>query len=220
MFAVMTVFGTVAYFGSGVHAQNTAPTAPGSKIRIVNIAKVLRNYSKANALGQEITTIRKTFLEKMNAQRVVVETKKAEMMKPTTPQTTRDQIEKDITAIQRGMQDLDRDAQKTLGEMSNKTIVKVYMDIKDVIDRIASANGLELILCYPDASLPAEENSPAVAQLKLQTPAAMPFYHRGLDITDFVIDALNKANPVAPQSQVQPGASSGIQPTGGTPMQP
>jgi len=200
----------------GTDAQAQAPAAAaasGSKIRLVNIAKVLRNYAKANVMGKEITEIRAVLVQKMTKLRADIETKRAEMVKTATPQAKKEEMERDITAIQRQIQDLDREAQKQLGSMSNDTIVKVYKDIKDVIERIAVANSLELILCYPDASLPAEENTAAVAQLKLQTPAAMPFYHRGLDITDFVIDALNKANPVA----AAPTGDGAVQPVGGAP---
>ena len=205
MLAVVVAFGAVAYFRSGVHAQQAAaPATAGSKVRLINIAKVLRNYNKANALGSEITKIRKDFIDRVNAKRTQIEQKKTDLIK-SGDASLKDRVEKEITAMQREIQDIDRDAQKTLSTMSNETIVRVYKDIKDVIDRISVANGLELVFCYPDASLPTEENTPAVAQLKLQTPAAMPFYHRGLDITDYVVDALNRANPVAaPQGGAEP----------------
>ena len=49
-------------------------------------------------------------------------------------------------------------------------------------------NGFDLVLAYPDASTPEEFNSTAYLEMKLRTPAAMPFYvSPSIDITSVVI---------------------------------
>jgi len=217
----------VVHFGNGNNSPKAtaqAPaTAPRSKIALVNIAKVLRNFNKAAAAGKELADLRATYINRMNKKRAdIAERQQAIAKSPVTAasQSERDRFEKEITGIQREIQDIDRDAQKQLGTMSNDTIVRVYKDIKDIIEAIAVANGMELVMAYPDASLPAEENTPSIAQLKLQTPAAMPFYHRGLDITDAVITTLNARNPVAapaPSAAPAPGTAPAPAAPTGTP---
>lgn len=70
-------------------------------------------------------------------------------------------------------------------------------------------------MCYPDASTPEDEKKPAVAQLKLQTPALIPYYHRNMDITDVVIKTLNTRHPAPPVAVTPPAAApTGVQPTG------
>jgi len=81
-------------------------------------------------------------------------------------------------------------------EMIDRTIVDVYQRIQSTIDEIARERGLDLVLVYPDASNMGDDGKPAIAQLKLQTPALMPFYVRKeLDQTDDVIERLNKNHP-------------------------
>jgi Skp family chaperone for outer membrane proteins len=190
----------VGSWTTGPQALGQAAAPQRSKIALVNIAKVLRNFNKATAAGKELADLRADFIARMNKKRGEIAERQQTIAKsPATAASAaeRDKLEKEITQLQREIQDLDRDAQKKLGTMSNDTIVRVYQDIKGIIEAIAVANGMELVLCYPDATLPTEENTPSIAQLKLQTPAAMPFYQRQLDITDAVIQTLNARNPVA-----------------------
>lgn len=195
--ALVAMAGMV-HFGTGGDAPRaTAQAGQRSKVALVNIAKVLRNFKKASTAGKDIADKRAAFIVKMNEKRAQIAERQKAMAAPTTPQAEKDRMEKEVTQLTRDIQDLDREAQKALSGLSNDTIVRVYNDIKSVIDAIAVANGMELVLCYPDASLPTEENTAAVAQLKLQTPAAMPFYQKNLDITDAVIQTLNLRNPVA-----------------------
>src|SRR5207245_1539916 len=120
-----------------------------------------------------------------------------------------------ILELQRKIEDVDREAQKVLTEMANSTVVRVYNEIKGVVDAIAVANSLEMVLIYPDATTPGDENSAIVAQMKLQTPALMPLYfHPNLDITKYVVNALNERYPSPPVTPTTPNGN--LQPTGAT----
>jgi hypothetical protein len=95
--------------------------------------------------------------------------------------------------------------------LSNDTIVRVYQEIKSVIFDIAKTNNLDMVLCYPAATKPEDENSPQVAQLMLQTPALIPFYHSGMDITKYVVDTLNARYP-SQKPEVTPVSGTGGSP--------
>lgn len=201
-------------FGSQAEAQGPAPGAanPPSaspqpsrpRIALVNIAKVLREFNKANADGQTITKKRQEYVDKVKPLRDKLAALSKSMQ--TTPNLTeKERLQKEAVAVNRMIEDLDQEAQRVLGELTDKTIVDVYQSIKTTINDIAVANNLDLVMCYPDASSPEDEKKPALAQIKLQTPALIPFYHRGMDITDVVVVTLNRRHP-----------SAGIVPVGGT----
>jgi Skp family chaperone for outer membrane proteins len=225
--SLLAAMGAVAWFASGVEAQppagGNAPAGAASqpqrsKIALINIAKVLKNFNKANAKGREIQNKRQDYVHQIQAQKTSI-AEQQKLLAATADAAKKTELEQRIVAMNRGIEDMERKAQKELGQLSNDTIVAVYNDIKGVLERFALANGFELILAYPDATTPEEAASAAVAGMKLQTPAAMPFYHRQLDITDYVIDTLNKSFPVAAPAAAAPGTSN-VVPTSGTNRQP
>jgi Skp family chaperone for outer membrane proteins len=211
--AALATVGAAVGFVPAAHAQGTGAanpaTPPSQRICIVNIAKVLRDYNKANFQGQQITEKRQKYVTEVNGLREkLVEIQKAHQTSQVPEQKKK--LAEDALAVQRQVEDIDRKAQAELTQLSNTTIVAVYQEIKTVIKEIAEANGLAMVLCYPAASKPEDESSPQVAQLMLQTPAMIPFYHRGMDITEVVVKTLNARNP-APEIK-----RPDVTPTGGT----
>jgi Skp family chaperone for outer membrane proteins len=94
-----------------------------------------------------------------------------------------------------------------LTKLSNDTIVRVYQQIKGVIEDIAKFNNLDMVLAYPAATKVEDENSAMVATLMLQTPALIPFYHNKVDITEVVTATLNKKYP-SPEPPATPKKGS------------
>jgi Skp family chaperone for outer membrane proteins len=223
--AVLALGGVIVYATSGLAQQgNNGQGAAGgaaaqpqrSKIALINIAKVLKEYKRANAQGQEIATKRKQYLDQVNALRTAINDKNKQIADPKTPQDVKERLQREMVQANRQIEDIDRTAQKELGEVSNNTIVKVYSEITEITKAFAEAYGFELVLAYPDATSTTEASTPVVAQLKLQTPALMPFYVRpGIDISDSVIKALNERYP-APEAKAPAPGSSGVTPASGT----
>jgi Skp family chaperone for outer membrane proteins len=194
----------------GAAPAGGGPAAPrAQRICIVNMPKVLREYEKANFQGQEITEKRQAYVTLVTGKRE----KLAELNKlfqQATVKEQKDQFQAQALQVNREIEDIDRKAQAELTQLSNDTIVRVYQEIKGVIADIAKANNLDMVLAYPAATKPEEENSPQVATLMLQAPALTPFYHRGMDITDVVTQTLNARYP-SPKK---------VQPAGGTTTAP
>jgi Skp family chaperone for outer membrane proteins len=180
----------------GTTGGGTTASPRPQRIYIVNIAKVLRDYNKANFQGAEITKKRSDYVSQVNILRDQMAAKNAEFQKTQDP-VMKKKLQEEALAINRQIEDIDRRAQEELTRLSNDTIVRVYQEVKGVIKEVAEANGIDMVLCYPAASKPEDENSPAVAQLMLQTPAMIPFYHRGMDISDVVVKTLNARYPSA-----------------------
>jgi Skp family chaperone for outer membrane proteins len=202
--AALATVGTALALAPAAHAQPAAgggspapaPT-PSQRICIVNIAKVLRDYNKANFKGAEITRKRQAYVTQVQALRDQLASINADYQKNTNPDMKK-QLQEKALSVQRKIEDIDRTAQQELTSLSNDTIVQVYQEIKGVITDIAKTNNLSMVLAYPAATKESEENSPQVAQLMLQTPALIPFYHRGMDITDVVVQTLNARYPSPP----------------------
>jgi Skp family chaperone for outer membrane proteins len=215
------LFGGLVYFGASADGQ-TPPTGnppPSSqqptrpRIALVNIAKVLKEYNKGAADGMAITKKRQDYVDKIKPLREMLATKTKLMQQSQIP-AEKEKLQKEALAVNRQIEDIDQEAQRVLTEMSDRTIVEVYTNIKTVINDIAVTNNLDLVMCYPDASSPDEDKRPAVAQLKLQTPALIPFYHRGMDITEVVVVTLNRRHPAppVPAVPVDPKGGSGLTP--------
>jgi Skp family chaperone for outer membrane proteins len=197
--AALATVGTALVWAAAVVAQGTPPAggqpAPRpQRICIVNMPKVLKEYDKANFQGHIITEKRQAYVTQVSGKRE----KLAEINKLYNQSANPEQkkaLQEQALAVQREIEDIDRKAQTELTQLSNDTIVQVYKEIKGVIADIAKTNNLDMVLAYPAATKPEEENSPQVAQLMLQAPALTPFYHRGMDITDVVVQTLNARYP-------------------------
>lgn len=192
--AMVAIVGASLGMVPAAQAQGNGAAAPSQRICIVNIAKVLRDYHKANANGEEITKLRSGYVSQVNTLRDKLAGIQAAYAKSAIPEEKK-KLEEQARAVQRQVEDIDREAQEKLTKMSNETIVRVYQEIKSVITDIAKTNGLALVLCYPGPSKVEDETNPAVAQLMLQTPALIPFYHDRMDITSVVLETLNKRHP-------------------------
>ena len=202
--AVLAIVGATAGIASAEPTAGTPAPAPrAQRIVIVNIAQVLRDYDKANFKGAEITKLRQDYVTQVNALREQVATLNARFQMTQLPDEKK-KLEEQARAIQRKVEDIDREAQARLTKLSNDTVVQVYQEIKGVIADIAKTNNLDMVLAYPAASKAEDDATPAVATLMLQTPALMPFYHRGMDISKVVIETLNARYPSPKAPPIQP----------------
>ena len=201
--------------GNPPPASASQPMRP--RIALVNIAKVLREFNKANADGQSITKKRQEYVDRVKPLREKMALLQKQIQQTADP-LKREQLQKEGLAYGRQVEDIDQEAQRVLGELTDKTIVEVYQNIKAVINDIAVTNNLDLVMCFPDASTADDDKKPAVAQLKLQTPALIPFYHRGMDITEVVIVTLNRRHPAPPVAlaPMAPAPTGNVTPVGGS----
>jgi Skp family chaperone for outer membrane proteins len=217
--ALATVGLTVALTPAATAQANPpAGSAPRpQRIVIVNIAKVLRDYDKANFKGHEITKKRQAYVAQVTGLRDQMTAINNEFQRTQNPDLKK-QLEEKALGLNRQIQDIDRVAQRELQQLSNDTIVQVYQEIKGVIYDIAKTNTLDMVLCYPAASKPEDENSPQVAQLMLQTPALIPFYHQNMDITGVVIQTLNARYPSPKPPPITTTGGTSPAPMGAPPM--
>lgn len=171
------------------------------RIGYVNIAKVLKDYKRANAEGAKITKRRQGYVEQVTADRKAIE-ELTDQFGKTDDGQLKQVLQEQALAIQARIEKVDAEAQKELTELSNVTIVAVYDQIRSVIGEIAKDRGLDVIEAYPGPTKLEDEKDPQVAQLMLQTPALIPFYlNPELDFTAEVVVRVNKKFP--PEKEVK-----------------
>jgi Skp family chaperone for outer membrane proteins len=198
-----------------VSATNSVPPAtpttpaslPGTRVAVVNINKVLKNYNKAQGLNNAIRNKVQAYAKQMNDKREEMQKLQAELAKPTITPQQKEQIEKQIVNLQRYLQDIDNEARKVIGKEQGDIAVQIYKEIEGVIRAVATTNNFDLVLSYPDATEDAEMYIQDNVVRKLAAQAAMPlFYKAHIDITAAVIQTLNASYP-APVAAGSPPAA-------------
>jgi Skp family chaperone for outer membrane proteins len=189
-------------------ASATAPAAtaaPGTRVAVVNINTVLKNYQKAQSLNNAIKQDVQSYATQMNQKRDEINRLQAELTKPTTTQPQKEQWEKQVVNLQRALQDLDNEARKVISKKQGDIAVQIFREIEGVVQAVATTNNFDLVLSYPDATTEAELYSQDNVVRKLASQAAIPlFYKPHIDITSAVVQTLNARYPV--QAAAQPPA--------------
>ena len=175
-----------------VDAAKEPERSSSPRMAFVNLAKVLREYQKANTDGKKINEKRQEYITKVKPLRDSLAAK-SQLIQQTSDTREKALLQMEANALHREIADLEAEGQRVLGELSERVIVDVYAQIRATISSFAKVRGLDVFECYPDASNPDDDKKATVAQLKLQTPALIPFYlNKEYDLTDDVIKTLNK----------------------------
>lgn len=205
----------IGFVASKITAQNTGAVRPAearSKVALLNLSHVLKNYTKAMAIQNELKDMFQPLQTRQKAKAAQMQQlAKEAQAKPDQ----REILERQARAIKRELEDLDNEAQTLLGKKQDETLVNLYKEVQDASSRVAMASGFDMVLHYNDATTSADYWSPANIARKFQAGACMPLYFTpGTDISADVINALNTA-----YSKANPGAGaagSGVTPTGAT----
>jgi Skp family chaperone for outer membrane proteins len=192
-FACIGVFGALLWAQPPQASGQTPPQGEPAtlKVGVVNMVKVLKQFDKANYLGE--TLIKEATTEEQNLK------KEQEALAAEKARIAQIQDKAQREAAERGFQDKEfkfsqvmMDYRKKYQEKQGQMAVEVWDNIGRVIDVIAKTKRLELVLTYPDAVTDKDRNTPAAAFQKLAPQAAnVAWAHPGLDITDHVIATLN-----------------------------
>jgi Skp family chaperone for outer membrane proteins len=200
--AGVATLGCVAYLTTHLWAQAPAPAAPGgypqrpaaaapsSKIAIVNVQYVIKNYTKYTNMQNEMRIKAEGYkkdLETLNAQ---ITAANAEIAKATTD-AQREEINKKVKDIQRRGEDKNNEAQKVMSKMQFDDLLTIYKDIRQAVDDYARPRGIELVMQYEDG-VNAEAFLPTFFSRRMANNACQPIYAApGIDITQEVIFMLN-----------------------------
>ena len=169
--------------------------AAGAKIAVFNMAAVMRDFEKAKYQVHLLNVKRSELSGPILKKRDELIALQKDISEEMDPKNREKQIAA-FTALQQKLAADDAALNKKMNEDASKIISGLYDDIKAEVDAIAKAEGLSLVLAYPDAVTAEEQGNPYLKELKLKPPAAIPFFvAKDLDITAAVIKKLNADHP-------------------------
>ncbi len=214
----LLALGVFWYFGplSGqAQSQNNQPAAAArTRIAILNLTYVMKNYVKYQHFQEEIKAIVDPYQKTDANLRQQLENlrKKAEEAARQPPSPDREKLEKDAKDIQRQLEDNAAEIKLKLGKRSDDEMKTLFMDIYDAAQKYAASHDFEMVLHYNDAITKDDFLSANNIARKLNTGALMPLYYApSMDISLDLVRVLNynvsaTSAPAAPQG-TQPGGS-------------
>ena len=187
----------LAIYVSQILAQAPRPATsvaaePKTKVALVNLSYVIKNYSKFKTFQEELKTAVGPFQVKDAGYKTEGEKLAKDLQQPTTKDDKREQIEKRMVELKRLIEDNKQDANKALVKKQEEQLRILYMDIRTVVERLAQSRGFEMVLHFNDAVTQQDYWNPQNIARKMQAGALMPMYYVGsLDISNDVVTTLN-----------------------------
>lgn len=207
---IAVVLGGLAWMGGRLTAQSGVAGADSrSRVALLNLSHVLKNYQKAVVLNNELKDLAAPFQQRAKAKATQYEALAKEAQ---TKPDQREQYEKQARQLKRELEDLSNETQQVMAKRQDDALVLIYKEVQDATQRVAMSQGFDMVLSYNDATTSQEYWSPMNIMRKLQQGACTPLYFtRGMDISADVVTALNQAyGRIAPA----PGAGAAPAPAG------
>lgn len=201
---VAIVLGGLGWMGGDIVAQTGAarPAGTGSRVALINLSHVLKNYQKAVAFNNEMKDLISPLTQKQKGKAAQYE---ALVKEAQAKPEQREVYEKQIRQLQRELEDAANEAKMSISKKQDDMLVLLFKEIQEGCQRVAMAQGYDLVLHYNDATTSQEYWSAMNIARKLQAGACMPLhYGPGVEITNEVVSALNTA-----YSRTAPGAATG-----------
>jgi Skp family chaperone for outer membrane proteins len=195
--AGVLVLGVVVYAGSRLWAQNTAgaarPAAPTTRIGLINLPYVIKNYDKYKTFMKQMLEEEKNYAEQIKSKKDQQEAK-SKALQSTLDAAKKDALETEIRNLQRDVEDLAAKARREMNKKGADMMVVVYKEIRDAAYRHAGSNNFDVVMHFADGTTPEEMNSPQAIVPKMQAGGCIPLYwNPALDISGHVLYALNTA---------------------------
>lgn len=197
------VLGILCYVGASngqTQQPNTPPSTqtptaqPRTRIALLNLTYVIKNYAKYQHFQQEIKGIVEPFETKDRALRQELENlgKQAAEMANKADAAQREEVEKRGKELKRKLEDNSAEAKVNLGKRSDEEMRILFMDVYQAAQRYADAHDYEMVLHYNDAITETEFLSAPNIARKLNSGALMPLITmKTLDISKEIVDLLN-----------------------------
>ena len=214
-FALAGVFSSQIWAQQTGTATQTRPAAaePRTRIALLNLAYVIKNYKKFETFQSEIKAEFKNYEARAQAKQTQAEQVAKHLQDPKTTAEQREADDKMIKQLKREIEDLNAEAKSALGKKQDEQLVILYREIQDAAQRYAMAHNFEAVFHYQDATTQQDYYSPYMIARKVQSPSLMPIYQApGLDISYEIVMALNAAyqnnnKPTAGQPAPRPAGN-------------
>lgn len=210
--------------GVQLRAQNTTATqaqpanaagARGTKIAVINLAKVINKYDKWTAFKDEYKAeYTKVFESRVNPKKNEYESLKKEAEDVKTAPDRKEANVKRMKLLEREIQDIADEAKNILGKKESDQFVQLYKEVHDAVAACAKYYSYDMVMHYNDAFESEKDMyTPQNVARKMGNAGCMPLYvNPENDLSDIVIKYLNTY--YKPQSSITPagGAAPATQP--------
>jgi Skp family chaperone for outer membrane proteins len=201
--AVTTVAGA-GYLGTRSGAQEGVKPAAGSsdnkpttKIGYINITKVIKEFQKANSMGDKILADAKRYEDELK--KTQEELKAEQLRQQSLPtEAEKEAGRKMLAQKEQALRERDYECQKDIRKRRDDMATDINSNIQRVIDSLARHHGMELILTCPDVADAKEVGSLSDAMRRMTAPATwVAWKHPSLDLTEECVKWLNHYFPSA-----------------------
>jgi Skp family chaperone for outer membrane proteins len=190
---VLLIVAALALAGRSWSQTKPQPQPPRSRVALVNLTYIAKKYDKAKAFQTEMKTALEPYQIKDAELKRHYESLEKQFKDPATPPAKRDQLEKQMKALQRQMEDYQDDAKKVISEKHDAQLIVLYRDIREAATRYAKAHDIELVLHFNDAVEEADRDNPMNIARKMQAGGCIPLYAvPGMDISNEVLEILHE----------------------------
>jgi Skp family chaperone for outer membrane proteins len=207
----LSALGVGAYVGGRAWAQGTQPANPPrvaplqTRVGLINVGLVIKSYNKFKVYQDQMKREMEPLQKEIEQKKQLVTAKQNQAADPKTTVQAREQLEKEVKAIQREIQDKVDDANNRFAKDRVNQLVTIYKDVQAAVTAYARSRGFELVMQYSDSTDPAEKYSAASLQQKLGNMACFPVYHHEqMEITNDVLDMLNRGGSTAAAPPASP----------------
>lgn len=151
----LAVLATGAYCAS-LFAQGGANPAPaasapaGTKIGVVNVGYVFHHWKKAQLFKDELERAAKPYNDQAKKLQDEIAVWDSEIKRGNLAKQDAELRQQNIVKNKRELEDLAGNMRKLLGKRSEDNLIKLWLDAKSCIDRVAEAYGFSIVFGYGD----------------------------------------------------------------------
>jgi Skp family chaperone for outer membrane proteins len=188
----------------------------GTKVAVLNLAKVINSYKKWDAFKEEYKAeYKRLFEDKVAPMKDRMESLDKEIKAATTTPERKEAATKELNHLQRQVQEIAEDAKTALGKKEADQFVQLYREVRDAVTTIATYYSIEIVMHYNDAFDAKDLDTPQNVARKMGHPGCMPLYiNASCDISSTVIEYLNRAYAQKPAASTATPASYQTPPAG------
>jgi outer membrane protein len=169
------------------------PPAPRTKIGLVNLAHVVKNYKKYKTMQEEMKAEVEPFQQRDKEFNTQIEELTRQLKDPKTPADKIVELDAKLKKLIHEREENSNAARKVLGKKNEEQMVLIYKEVREAAQKYARANDLELMLHYNDSlGDDPDHDSPMNVARKVQSGACMPLYAApGIDVSKEILAMLN-----------------------------
>lgn len=181
--------------GAAAPVAAAAPAAAGTTVVVIDLQEVFEKHVRFKAAMDNINRDTEQLNAQFRNQQKELQTmmEKLKDLKPGTPEYKRQ--EEDTAQFESNLRVQAQLQRKEIAERQAKQLYQTYEEVAAAVQSFSDRNGIGLVLQFT-----ADEIDPANPQSIMRGVNRPVVYQRNLNITKFIIDAVNAGTPPAQPS--------------------